>query len=236
MTQHTSTCSQRWTHAAGAGAHSTPIRFSGHAAGRASLRQRVRRSPPSSRGWAGVGGEGRSPAPARPGIIRSPVIRSESSRSNPTTSPTGRRRCASAWVRGPSLQCWKAATGWTYLPPVLSLSCARYLDDVSVTTVPSQAPQASQHWPTSIYRRPDGTVEEDVSPPRMREILQACVGELWTDIDSTSMHQHALLEKVFEFHPLAIEDTLSPGTRVKLEEYDRYIFVVMAGGRFDASA
>jgi len=25
------------------------------------------------------------------------------------------------------------------------------------------------------------------------------------------MHQHALLEKVFEFHPLSIEDTLSPG-------------------------
>ena len=119
------------------------------------------------------------------------------------------------------------------MPPVLSLSCARYLDEVSVTTVPSQAPQASQHWPTSIYRRPDGTVEEDVSPPRMREILQAGEGELWADIDSTSMHQHALLEKVFEFHPLAIEDTLSPGTRVKLEEYDRYIFVVMAVVRFD---
>jgi len=46
-------------------------------------------------------------------------------------------------------------------------------------------------------------------------------------------HQHALLEKVFEFHPLAVEDTLSPRTRVKLEEYDRYVFVVMAGVQFD---
>src|SRR5436853_50076 len=45
--------------------------------------------------------------------------------------------------------------------------------------------------------------------------------------------QHALLEKVFEFHPLAVEDTLSPRTRVKLEEYDRYVFVVMAGVQFD---
>ena len=53
------------------------------------------------------------------------------------------------------------------------------------------------------------------------------------DIDSTDVHQHALLEKVFGFHPLAIEDTLSPGSRVKLEEYDRYIFVVMSGIRFD---
>src|SRR5207253_8851002 len=43
----------------------------------------------------------------------------------------------------------------------------------------------------------------------------------------------SLLEKVFEFHPLAVEDTLSPRTRVKLEEYDRYVFVVMAGVQFD---
>jgi magnesium transporter len=113
-------------------------------------------------------------------------------------------------------------------------SCARYLEPVTVTTAaPPGQPQASKNWPVSIYRRPDGTLEQDVSPARIREILQAGEGELWVDIDSTSMHQHALLEKVFEFHPLAIEDTLSPGSRVKFEEYDRYVFVVMAVIRFD---
>jgi magnesium transporter len=103
---------------------------------------------------------------------------------------------------------------------------------VTATTSPSPA-QASKHWPTSLYRRPDGTLEQDLAPSRIREILQAGEGELWVDIDSTSMHQHALLEKVFEFHPLSVEDTLSPGTRVKLEEYDRYVFVVIAVVRFD---
>lgn len=93
--------------------------------------------------------------------------------------------------------------------------------------------QASKHWPASLYRRPDGTLEQELPPARIREILQSGEGELWVDIDSANMHQHALLEKVFQFHPLAVEDTLSPGTRVKLEEYDRYIFVVMAGIRFD---
>jgi magnesium transporter len=76
-------------------------------------------------------------------------------------------------------------------------------------------------------------MEQDLPPARLREVLQSGEGELWVDIDSTNMHQHALLEKVFGFHPLSVEDTLSPGTRVKLEEYDRYIFVVMAGIRFD---
>jgi len=101
---------------------------------------------------------------------------------------------------------------------------------VTVTATP---PQASKNWPASLYRRPDGTVEHDLAPSRIREIVQSGEGELWVDIDSSNMHQHALLEKVFGFHPLAVEDTLSPGTRVKLEEYDRYIFVVMAGLRFD---
>jgi magnesium transporter len=90
-----------------------------------------------------------------------------------------------------------------------------------------------KQWPPSIYRRPDGGVEHDLPPQRLREIAQSGEGELWVDIDSTQMHQHALLEKVFGFHPLAIEDTLSPDTRVKLEEYDRYVFVTMAGIRFD---
>jgi magnesium transporter len=112
-------------------------------------------------------------------------------------------------------------------------TCARYLEIVTVTSVPPQQPQASKSWPVSIYRRPDGTIEQDFSPARIREILQSGEGELWVDIDSTNMHQHALLEKVFAFHPLSIEDTLSPGTRVKFEEYDRYVFVVMAVIRFD---
>ncbi len=103
---------------------------------------------------------------------------------------------------------------------------------MSVTTAPP-SPPGSKHWPTSIYRRPDGTVEEDLPPARLREIVQSGEGELWVDIDSTSMHQHALLEKVFDFHPLSVEDTLSPGSRVKLEEYPRYVFVVMAGVSFD---
>lgn len=95
------------------------------------------------------------------------------------------------------------------------------------------APAASRHWPTSLYRRPDGQLEQELSPARIREIVEQGEGELWVDIDSSDVHQHSLLEKVFGFHPLAIEDTLSPGSRVKLEEYDRYLFVVVSGIRFD---
>jgi magnesium transporter len=100
-------------------------------------------------------------------------------------------------------------------------------------TATAAATPASKHWPASLYRRPDGTLEQDLAPLRLRQVMEGGEGELWVDIDSTDVHQHALLEKIFAFHPLAIEDTMSPGSRVKLEEYDRYIFVVVSGIRFD---
>lgn len=56
---------------------------------------------------------------------------------------------------------------------------------------------------------------------------------LWVDIDSNDPAQHAVLESVFAFHPLAIEDTLDPRTRVKIEEYDGYLFMVLRAMRFD---
>ena len=67
--------------------------------------------------------------------------------------------------------------------------------------------------------------------------LSACVkdgrGPLWVDIDTTARQQLALLEKVFGFHPLAIEDVLNPSSRAKVEAYDGYLFVVLRAVRLD---
>jgi magnesium transporter len=85
--------------------------------------------------------------------------------------------------------------------------------------------------PRSWFRDADGRVRHDLQP---RELLEAKgeKGILWVDIDSTNRHQIALLEKVFDFHPLAIEDTLNPNSRVKLEEYPGYLFLIVRGVRF----
>ncbi|HEX5437377.1 MAG TPA: magnesium/cobalt transporter CorA [Gemmatimonadaceae bacterium] len=61
----------------------------------------------------------------------------------------------------------------------------------------------------------------------MSEAVRSNGGQLWVDIDSSAHAQLALLETVFHFHPLAIEDTLNPRTRVKLEEYPGYLFMVV---------
>ncbi len=89
-------------------------------------------------------------------------------------------------------------------------------------------------FPGSFYLAPDGGLARDLTPAQ----VLAAVGEggqLWVDIDATDPPQHALLEKVFRFHHLAIEDTLSPRTRVKLEEYPGHLFLVVRAIRFDTA-
>ena len=74
-------------------------------------------------------------------------------------------------------------------------------------TVPV-ADSPSKHWPVSLFRRPDGVLDQNLSAQDLRRIVERGEGALWVDIDSSDVHQHTLLEKVFQFHPLAIEDTL----------------------------
>ena len=67
--------------------------------------------------------------------------------------------------------------------------------------------------------------------------LAGCIrerrGPLWVDIDVSVRQQEALLEKVFGFHPLAIEDVLSPHSRAKVEEYEGYLFVILRAVHMD---
>jgi magnesium transporter len=95
------------------------------------------------------------------------------------------------------------------------------------TTAVRAEPSARPAWtPRSFYRAADGAVTMDLSVRAMTAALADRDGVLWVDVDSTNRHQHALLEKVFGFHPLAIEDTLNPNSRVKYEEYDGFLFVI----------
>jgi magnesium transporter len=87
--------------------------------------------------------------------------------------------------------------------------------------------------PRSWLRDPDGTMRRDLGPRELAEVVRSGTGQLWVDVDSRNRHQLAILEKVFGFHPLAIEDTLNPESRVKLEEYDGYLFMIVRGVCFE---
>ena len=56
---------------------------------------------------------------------------------------------------------------------------------------------------------------------------------LWIDLDNpTDEEAKAILEGVFQFHPVAIEDCLTPSSLPKIEDYDDYLFMVVHGVDF----
>jgi magnesium transporter len=51
---------------------------------------------------------------------------------------------------------------------------------------------------------------------------------LWVDLENpTDAEIKLVLSEVFQFHPLAIEDCVTPSALPKLEDYDDYLFLVM---------
>jgi magnesium transporter len=95
------------------------------------------------------------------------------------------------------------------------------------TVAPSSIPRIA-------YMMGGGAVRTDLHPIELRDMVASgsITGTLWVDIDNESRHQVALLEKVFDFHPLAVEDALNPQSRVKIDEYRNSLFVIVRGLRF----
>jgi magnesium transporter len=57
---------------------------------------------------------------------------------------------------------------------------------------------------------------------------------LWVDLDNpTDEEIKAVLEGLFHFHPLAIEDCITPSSLPKIEDYDDYLFMVTHGVDFN---
>lgn len=53
---------------------------------------------------------------------------------------------------------------------------------------------------------------------------------LWVDLaDPTPEETKSILEGVFQFHPLAIEDCTTPSSLPKVEDYEDYLFLVIHG-------
>ncbi|HVF39498.1 MAG TPA: magnesium transporter CorA family protein [Gemmatimonadaceae bacterium] len=61
----------------------------------------------------------------------------------------------------------------------------------------------------------------------LKRAIASGTGTLWVDIDNRKPEEVALLTDLFGFHPLAIEDSLNPDSRVKIEEYNGYLILVV---------
>jgi magnesium transporter len=91
---------------------------------------------------------------------------------------------------------------------------------------------ADRSKPTILYVDADGKLRRDLSIAELATVIRGGPGELWVDMHVTSRQCVAMLDNVFAFHPLAIEDALNPSSRVKVNEYAGFLFAIIRGVRF----
>lgn len=84
----------------------------------------------------------------------------------------------------------------------------------------------------SFYHAPDGTTRKGLDPEELTAALRSGEGTLWVDLLRTEGSDAEILKSVFNFHPLAIEDSLNPESRVKLEEYKDFLILIVRGIEF----
>jgi len=71
-------------------------------------------------------------------------------------------------------------------------------------------------------------ISQDVELDRLRQFLRDGSVHLWVDVeDPSDEEKKQILEDLFEFHPLAIEDCLAVSERPKVDDYENYIFLIM---------
>ena len=75
----------------------------------------------------------------------------------------------------------------------------------------------------------DGNVQSGLTPERLRQALADEANLLWVDIEDPQEADIEILLEVFELHPLTVEDCIMPNVRPKLEDFERYLFIVLQG-------
>ncbi|HEX8343005.1 MAG TPA: CorA family divalent cation transporter, partial [Tepidisphaeraceae bacterium] len=66
----------------------------------------------------------------------------------------------------------------------------------------------------------DGSISMQSDEPTLLKALRDPRATFWLDMDKPSDDELALLDDVFGFHPLAIEDTIHYNQRPKIESYN----------------
>ena len=71
-------------------------------------------------------------------------------------------------------------------------------------------------------------VSQDVGMDVLRLVLYDEGVQIWVDAENPTPEENKmLLEGIFNFHPLAIEDCIAVSERPKVDDYENYIFMVI---------
>lgn len=82
----------------------------------------------------------------------------------------------------------------------------------------------------SYYLTSTGDLRRDLSVDEINVAFTSKEGTLWIDINSTSSEDGEFLERIFDFHPLAIEDCVDSDLHnPKVSDFRDYIFLTIRG-------
>jgi magnesium transporter len=94
---------------------------------------------------------------------------------------------------------------------------------------------------TAFIKFADGTISTDTDIATLNKAVCDPNCTFWLDINKPTDEEYGLLDKVFGFHPLAIEDAISAAQRPKIESYNHsgdrchqgYFYMVIHGPDLD---
>ena len=86
---------------------------------------------------------------------------------------------------------------------------------------------------TYFYSHSEQNMRHDVDLDQKHRFLKDEEDLLWVDLYKFSEEEIKYVAKIFNFHPLAVEDCLSYSPRPKLDNYEDYYFFVMHALRYD---
>jgi len=79
----------------------------------------------------------------------------------------------------------------------------------------------------ALYRHQSGSIVSDLSTDQLSRAVKDRHGRVWIDMQAPTEDEYKLvLEDLFRFHPLTVEDVVNDVHIPKLDDYDSYLFLV----------
>jgi magnesium transporter len=101
--------------------------------------------------------------------------------------------------------------------------------NLNLTVGASLTEQYPLHMLTAYARFANGNISRETSAEALTKALMDPEARLWLDMENPGAEELSLLDKVFHFHPLAIEDATHRAQRPKLENYTQVADVCQHG-------
>ena len=82
----------------------------------------------------------------------------------------------------------------------------------------------------AYYLDSDGKLHKNLTEEQVKNSYDSGAGLLWVDTSETTVEDGEFLERVFHFHPLAVEDCVSTNIHPpKVDDFGDYIFIIVHG-------